>query len=106
MKTTFLFTLILSLPSLVFAYSSEQVIKKKLMTGEKGFLTCSGGGTSAPLFSAQCKRLDLSRINASGSIKYEGRCRDLNEKTFIFACESFTFEYERILPREESVIRK
>lgn len=77
------------------ALAQNRPSSEKLMTDQKGFFTCTGGGTSAPLFNRDCVKLNLSRVSSSGSIKYEGTCFDSNDTTFYLACDSFTFEYSQ-----------
>jgi hypothetical protein len=79
------------------AAAQTRSVSEKLLTDQKGFFTCTGGGTSAPLFNRDCVKLNLSRISSPGSIKYEGTCFDANETTFFIACDSFTFEYGQML---------
>jgi len=74
------------------ALAQNKPYNEKLMTDQKGFFTCSGGGNSAPLFNRDCVKLTLSRVSG-GSTKYEGTCLDSNATTFYVACDSFTFEY-------------
>ncbi len=73
-------------------YPTDPVKKQKLVHQEKGFITCAGGGTGAPLFQQECKELTLSRVTTGGAIRYEGSCLDNNEKNFLLACDSFVFE--------------
>ena len=91
----FLLIGVLLLGSSALAQSKSYI--EKLMTDQKGFFTCSGGGTSAPLFNRDCVKLNLSRVSSPGSIKYEGTCIDSNETTFYLACDSFTLEYSQIM---------
>jgi hypothetical protein len=70
--------------------------QEKLITDQKGFLTCTGGGSSAPLFSRDCVKINLTRVSSPGSIKYEGSCLDSNETTYLIACDSYTLEYSQI----------
>jgi hypothetical protein len=79
------------------SFAQNRPSNEKLMTDQKGFLTCTGGGSSAPLFTRDCAKLNLSRISSPGSIKYEGTCLDSNETTFYVACDSFTLEYGQIV---------
>jgi hypothetical protein len=67
----------------------------KILNEEKGFITCTGGGTSSPLFSHECKSLTLKRVVTGGAIKYEGLCEDSNGTSFYLGSDAFNFEYSR-----------
>jgi len=95
---TKIFTLLFLLSfKAAFALERDKPIVENLLTKDRGFVTCTGG-TSAPLFNRECKEITISRISGQGSIKYEGKCVDSNEKTYFIACDAFVLEYERILP--------
>jgi hypothetical protein len=89
--------LVLSLLAATGAFAQAKPNIEKLLTDQKGYMTCTGGGTSAPLFTRECVRLNISRISSPGSIKYEGTCYDSNETTFYISCDAFTFEYGQIM---------
>lgn len=85
-------------------FAQNKPVSEKLLTDQKGFFTCTGGGSSAPLFTRECTKLNISRVSSPGSIKYEGTCFDSNETTFYISCDAFTFEYGQIgaKPKETS----
>lgn len=93
-KKFFVFVLFLTMSS-TFALA-QKPHTQRLLTNEKGFVICSGGGTSAPLFNRECKKLTISRVSMQGAIKYEGTCVDSNETTFLLTCDAFNFEYGRM----------
>ncbi len=86
------------------AFAQNKPSTEKLLTDQKGYITCTGGGSSAPLFTRECTKLNLSRVSSPGSTKYEGTCYDSNETTFYISCDAFTFEYGQIgsKPKEPS----
>lgn len=88
--------LILLVATTTPATAQARTTLEKLMTDHKGFITCTGGGTSAPLFTRECNKLNFSRVTSSGSIKYEGTCLDSNNVTFYLSCDAFTFEYSQL----------
>ncbi len=94
---------VLLLASQALAQSQTKPTIEKLMTDQKGFLTCTGGGSSAPLFTRDCVKLNLSRVAGAGSIKYEGTCYDSNETTFYLSCDAFTFEYGQLQTKPKEV---
>jgi hypothetical protein len=75
------------------SFAETKLTVEKILTDQKGLMTCTGGGSSSPIFASQCVRLNLSRISNTGTIKYEGTCVDANETTYYLSCESFAFEY-------------
>jgi len=69
--------------------------EKPLIVNESGFIVCTGGGTQQPLFSKDCKTLNLSRILSGGGVKYEGTCVDSNGILYFLACDAINFEYQK-----------
>jgi hypothetical protein len=87
--------ILFGLTLLAWSLSSAQqkISSEKLLTDQKGFFTCAGAGSTAPLFNRECVKLNVARIAGSGSIKYECTCVDSNTTTFFMACDAFTLEY-------------
>jgi hypothetical protein len=85
--------------------AQQKLLSEKVFSDERGFITCTGGGSSAPLFNRECQKLNLSRLSGAG-IKYEGTCVDSNGTTFFIICDAFTFEYNQIITPSKSPINE
>ena len=94
---------VLAIWSLAFASGNavETTGEKKILDGEEGDVICTGAGNRQPIFTKDCKNLNLARIWSNGGIKYEGTCLDSNGVTFYLACDAFNFEYHRKLPVDQ-----
>jgi hypothetical protein len=99
MKTYIFFLAILTLSTSSMA--QQKPTAEKIFPDQRGFITCTGGGSSAPLFNRECVKLNLSRVSGAG-VKYEGTCVDSNGTTFFITCDAFTFEYNQIITPSKS----